>query len=178
MFKWLFGKRDDEEGGASGGGGGGTQPEVISLSRQVKAPPDKAFAAFVDAFGTWWPQDRSISKDKLKAIRIEPRMGGRAIEERADGGTTVFGKVLAIDRPNHIVLAWQISADGVPVDEEAMASRLDVRFMPDASGGTNVLVVHRDFFRHGDGWQRYRADMAGKKGWPALIEAYVKTLGG
>jgi hypothetical protein len=60
---------------------------------------------------------------------------------------------------------------------EAMASRLDVHFVARDAGGTEMILVHRDFPRHGDGWEKYRKDMAAPKGWPRLVELYVQAVG-
>ena len=60
-------------------------------------------------------------------------MGGRCFERLKDGGEQVWGKVLAFDRPHHIVIAWQISPDRTPEDSDATASRVDVRFSPGES---------------------------------------------
>ncbi len=80
------------------------------------------------------------------------------------------------DRPHHIVIAWQISPDRRPEDSDATASRVDVRFSLSDTGKTNVLVVHRDFFRHQGDWEKYRNDMASKKGWPMIMAAYAKAV--
>ncbi|MEP0323575.1 SRPBCC family protein [Bauldia litoralis] len=172
MIFRLFGKKD-----AGGVEVGGTK-ELLHLTMPVNAPVDRAFAVFVDEFASWWPRDYTWGKDSLKTIGIEPKMNGVCYEESADGDRKVWGSVLAFDRPNHIVLAWQISADRTPEASEAMASRVDVRFNPGEDGKTNVLLVHRDFFRHGEGWEKYREDMAAKKGWPYLIDLYAKAVEG
>ena len=171
MFKWLFGKKD--AGGSAAEVGGNA--EMIIVSTRVSAPPEKAFATFVDNFNTWWPRALTFSGEKLQSISIEPKMNGRAIEKNRDGGEIQWGTVLSVFRPNHIVIAWQITPDRQVADSEAMASRVDVRFVAGEAGTTEVVVVHRDFPRHGDGWEKYRKDMAGKSGWPTLIEAYAKA---
>lgn len=172
IFKALFGKKD--AGGIAVGG----SKELLHLTLPVDAPIDRAFAVFVDEFDSWWPRDYTWGKDQLKTIAIEPKMGGTCYEESPDGDRKTWGTVLAFDRPNHIVIAWQITADRAPEDSEATASRVDIRFSAKPDGGTDVLVVHRDFFRHGDGWEKYREDMAGKKGWPYLIDLYAKAVAG
>ena len=103
-------------------------------------------------------------------------MSGACYEETSDGERRIWGTVLAFERPSHIVLAWQITADRMPEEHEATASRVDVRFTPGEDGVTNVLVVHRDFFRHGEGWEKYREQMASKQGWPYLIDLYAKAV--
>ena len=56
-------------------------------------------------------------------------MNGRAIERDKDGGETVWGTVLSFFRPNHLVIAWQISPDRTVIENESGASRVDVRFV-------------------------------------------------
>ena len=173
IFK-LFGKKDS---GGSGVQVGGTK-ELLHLTQPVNAPADRAFAVFVDEFDRWWPRDWTWSKDRLKTIAIEPKMGGAGYELSEDGERQVWASVLAFDRPGHIVLAWQIGPDRSPEGSEATSSRLDVRFTPGEAGGTNVLLVHRDFFRHGEGWEKYREEMASAKGWPSIIGHYARAVDG
>lgn len=176
MFKWLFGNKED-----SGSSGGETNrvKELVVVSRTVAAPADRAFAVFVDEFGKWWPAKYTFAGDNLAAIRIEPKMNGRAIERSKDGGETQWGTVLSIFRPSHLVLAWQISPERTVVDNEASASRVDVRFVEQEGGKTEVVLVHRDFPRHGSGWEKYLQKMGAKEGgWPLLMDRYAKAVAG
>jgi uncharacterized protein YndB with AHSA1/START domain len=175
MFKWLLGGK---------GGGAADEPhdegtaEVVVVSRKVALPRQAAFAAFVDRLTDWWPRDLTWAGDSLDTVAIDATMNGKATEKSRDGTVTTWGTVLSVNRPEHIVIAWQIGPDRAPAPSEATASRLDVRFIPTDDGGTEVMVVHRDFPRHGDGWQAYRATMGGKTGWPRLIGLYAKSAGG
>ena len=171
MFKWLFGSKDE-------GANAGSSPEVIVISRKLKATPDAAFAMFVDKLGTWWPRDLTWGGANLAEIGLEPKMNGRAFERTSDGKFTVWGTVLSLHRPDHIVIAWQIKKDRSPEPSEATASRVDVRFVSVDAETTEVVIVHRDFPRHGDDWRAYRAAMGGKAGWPRLIDLYAKAVGG
>jgi uncharacterized protein YndB with AHSA1/START domain len=172
MFKWLFGKKDEAVGAV-----GGTA-EIIVINRRVKATPERAFALFVDEIGRWWPRDLTWAKDSLDAVGIEAKVGGRAFERDKAGAESPWGTVLSMRRPEHIVLAWQIKADRTPEASEATSSRVDVRFVAVDADTTDVVVVHRDFPRHGDGWQAYKAQMAGKDGWPRLMDAFAKSAAG
>ena len=165
MFKWLFGSKD--------GGAAESSPQLISIARRIDAPIDQAFAAFVDRIGEWWPRDLTWAKDNLAAFTIQPRMNGRCIEKSKDGSEAVWGTVLTISRPSHIVIAWQIRPDREAEPEPAAASRVDVRFAAEGDGATRVVLVHRDFFRHGDGWEKYKTEMAAKTGWPRLMDLYA-----
>jgi len=174
MFKWLFGNKD------SGGGGeeaGGTK-ELLVVSRKVPAPPDRAFAVFVDEFASWWPAKYTFAGENLGDITIEPKLNGRAIERDKSGSETQWGTVLSFGRPTHLVLAWQISPTRTVVDHESAASRVDVRFVEAEPGVTEVVVVHRDFPRHGDGWEKYRQEMGARDGWPMLMDRYAKAVAG
>jgi uncharacterized protein YndB with AHSA1/START domain len=171
MFKWLFGKKDDaaEVGGTA---------ELIVVNRRIGLPVDRAFSLFVDELNTWWPRDLTWAKDRLAEVGIEPKIGGHAYERDKDGAVSTWGTVLSLRRPEHIVLAWQIRPDRTPEPSGGAASRVDARFVSVDPNTTDLVLVHRDFPRHGDGWQGYRAGMAGKSGWPRLIEAYAKAAGG
>lgn len=168
MFKWLFGRKADSSDT------GGTA-EILVVNRRVGVPAERAFAVFVDEIHTWWPRDLTWAGDNLDKVGIEAKIGGRAYERDRNGGMATWGTVLSMKRPEHIVLAWQIKADRTPEPSEAAASRVDARFVVVDPRTTDVVVVHRDFPRHGDGWQAYKAQMGGKNGWPRLIEAYAKA---
>jgi uncharacterized protein YndB with AHSA1/START domain len=172
IFKALFGRKEDTSAPSVGG-----TKDLLTLTQPVDASPDRAFQVFVDEFDRWWPRDHTWGKERLAAIVIEPKMGGRCFERLNDGSEQIWGKVLAFDRPHHIVIAWQISPDRTPEESDGTASRVDVRFSPLDGGRTNVLVVHRDFFRHQGDWEKYRNDMASKKGWPTIMAAYAKAFG-
>jgi uncharacterized protein YndB with AHSA1/START domain len=174
MFGRLFGRKK-EEGAAPGVE---ESRELFSLQRTVDAPVERAIEVFVDRIGSWWPRDYTWAGDQLDAFLIEPRYGGRALERRKDGSVETWGKVLVFEQPRHIVIAWQIRPDRTPEPEEGGSSRVDVRFAGKAEGTTDVLLVHRDFPRHGEGWEKYKSRMAGKDGWPRLLDLYAAAVKG
>jgi uncharacterized protein YndB with AHSA1/START domain len=171
MFRWLFGGKR-----ASGGESGGDS-EVAVFTQHVAIPVDQAFSVFVDKIGAWWPRDLTWAGERLAQFGIDAKLNGACYEIDADGGRAIWGTVLSVQRPSHIVIAWQMRADRTPEDSADHSSRVDVRFVADEGGGTTVTIVHRDFRRHGDGWQGYRTKMAGKAGWPRLIGLYAAAAG-
>ena len=80
-----------------------------------------------------------------------------------------------------IVIAWQIRPDRSPEPEEGAASRVDIRLVPVEGGKTEMVLVHRDFPRHGEGWEKYKTQMAAKeagRGSSTLYKAAADKLGG
>jgi uncharacterized protein YndB with AHSA1/START domain len=169
-LKSLFGKKEPAVSAAPAGDG-----EVIAIERSVPVPPARAFDAFASAIGTWWPKEYSWAGDDLAAVTIELRMNGRCLETARDGTVQQWGTVLALHAPEHMVLAWQIGPGRQPEPDAVRASRVDLRFTP-AGDGTRLLLVHRDFARHGEDWRGYRAKMAGKQGWPLILDRYVAAV--
>jgi uncharacterized protein YndB with AHSA1/START domain len=169
MFKWLFGGKDKAAGAASG------PAELLVIERTVEVPVGRAFAVFVDQIGSWWPREYTWAKENLEEIGIEAKVDGQCYERRKDGSMSVWGTVLTIARPEHIVFSWQIEADRSPIENVALASRVDVRFVAASPDTTSIVLVHRDFPRHGPGWQKYRSNMASRSGWPALLDRYEKA---
>ena len=124
IFKALFGRKDD----AARSKVGGTK-ELLTLTQRV------------DVAGRARLRGLRRRAQQLVAARIHAgpartsrrsassrAMGGRCFERAKDGTTQVWGTVLAVERPNHIVFAWQITADRQPEHSEATSSRVDVRF--------------------------------------------------
>jgi uncharacterized protein YndB with AHSA1/START domain len=136
-----------------------------------------AFELFVDKLGSWWPREYTWAKDKLREIGIEPRVDGHCYERRADGTTSQWGTVLTIARPEHIVFAWQINFDRSFEPVVTLASRVDIRFTAKGPDETQLLLVHRDFPRHGSGWQKYRSNLGSKSGWPLILDRYAAAAG-
>ena len=171
IFKALFGKKDSGPAAEVGG-----TKELLTLVRKLPVPRDRAFAVFVDEIDRWWPRAFTLGGERVAKVAIEPRYRGRFVETLKDGATNPLGSVLAFDRPSHIVFSWEMRADHTPEAGEGASSRVDIRFVEREPGTSEILVVHRDFFRHGENFEAYRNEMAGKKGWPLLIEAYAKAL--
>lgn len=170
MFKSLFGGGRKKEAEAAG------PPELVVIQETVNAPIEQAFEVFVDKIGTWWPPEYTWAKGNLDEFGIEPKYEGQCYERSKDGKVEVWGTVLTVSRPEHIVFAWQITADRSPEPNIALASRVDVRFSAATPETTDIVLVHRDFPRHGQGWQKYHSNMASKSGWPKLLDHYVQAV--
>lgn len=149
-------------------------PAPIRRSLRVKASRQKAFDTFVGNMGGWWLKTHSLLASPQADVVIEPRAGGRWYEVGEDGSEQSWGKVLAWDAPERVVLAWQLNAEWT-YDEEFETS-VEVRFSEDGDH-TIVDFEHRDLERFGDKAEAVRGDyetgMDG--GWGELLAGYQRV---
>ncbi len=150
-------------------------PAPIRHTLRVKASQEKAFDTFVAGMGGWWIKAHSLLKSPQKDVVIEPRAGGRWYETGEDGSEQDWGKVVAWERPERIVLAWQLDAD---FDyDPAFETTVEVRFIPDGDHAV-VEFEHRDLERYGDRAVEvrggYESGMDG--GWGELLAGYQREV--
>lgn len=145
--------------------------EPVTREVTIAASPERAFEAFVDELGEWWPAAFTFAGDALDRIAVVPGPNGRLFERARDGSEADWGEIRAWEPPRRLAFAWRVAPDRGQEPPER-ASEVDVRFEPAASGTTRVRVRHRDFARHGDGADAMRAGMASPQGWSGLLDAY------
>jgi uncharacterized protein YndB with AHSA1/START domain len=149
-------------------------PAPIRRSLRVKASQDKAFETFVGAMGGWWLKGHSLLAAPQKDVLIEPREGGRWYEIGEDGSEQIWGKVLAWDAPDRVLLAWQLNADWAY--DPDFETTVEVRFTADGDH-TIVDFEHRDLDRFGPTAEAMRGDydtgMDG--GWRELLAGYQRA---
>jgi uncharacterized protein YndB with AHSA1/START domain len=148
-------------------------PAPIRRNFRVKASQDKAFRIFVAGMGDWWLKTHSLLKSPQQDVRIEPETGGRWYEVGEDGSEQIWGRVLAWEAPERVVLAWQLNAEWTyDPDFETI---VEVRFTPDGDH-TIVDFEHRDLERFGEKADAVRGDyetgMEG--GWRTLLDLYQR----
>ena len=143
----------------------------LRVSVTVETTAATAFTVFTTRMGDWWvPEFTWSGPDCLDTIGIEPRLGGTAYEVGPHGLHLDWGRVLAWDPPQRLVLAWQIAPDRVPVPDPQRCSEVEVHFHP-RDGGTLVDLEHRHFDRHGPHAADYRRNMA--VGWQELLDRFA-----
>jgi uncharacterized protein YndB with AHSA1/START domain len=146
-------------------------PAPIRKSLRVKAGRQKAFDTFVGHMGDWWLKTHSLLGSPQTDVVIEPRTGGRWYEVGEDGSDKTWGKVLAWEAPDRVVLAWQLNAEWSY--DENFETTVEVRFTPDGDH-TIVEFEHRDLERFGENAEAVRGDyetgMDG--GWGQLLANY------
>jgi uncharacterized protein YndB with AHSA1/START domain len=139
----------------------------------VDAPQERAFAVFTDGIDTWWPREHTIGEAELKEMVLEPKVGGRAYGIGVDGSESDWGRVLEFDRPNRIVVSWDITLQWKHELDHAKASEFEVRFIPEGPDRTRVELEHRHLERHGDGWEAMRDAVGSPNGWQGGLELFA-----
>jgi len=146
-------------------------PAPIRRNLRVKASQDKAFRTFVASMGDWWLKTHSLLKAPQADVRIEPKTGGRWYEIGEDGSEQTWGRVLAWEAPDRVVLAWQLNAEWTY--DPDFETTVEVRFTPD---GDHTLVdfEHRDLERFGEkaGEVRGEYETGMDGGWRTLLDLY------
>lgn len=146
-------------------------PAPIRKSLRVRAGRQKAFDTFADAMGSWWLKTHSLVESGQKDVIIEPRAGGRWYEIGNDGSEKQWGRVLAWEAPERLLLAWQLNAEWTY--DPDFETTVEVRFTEDGDQ-TVVEFEHRGLEAFGDKAEAVRGDydtgMDG--GWQQLLENY------
>lgn len=147
----------------------------IRKTLRVRASQEKAFRVFADGMGGWWLKNHSLLKSPQRDVVIEPRAGGRWYEVGEDGSEQLWGKVLAWEAPERVVLAWQLNAEW-RYDPD-FETTVEVRFTRDEDH-TIVDFEHRDLDRFGERAAEVRGDyetgMDG--GWGELLGGYERAV--
>ena len=147
--------------------------DAVTTSVLVPLEPEAAFELFTDRFSEWWPKDSHHIADADAAdVFLEPREGGRWYERAADGAECDWGLVLEIDRPNRIVLAWQLTPEWKFDPDTEKATQVEVSFIAEEPGTTRVTLEHRGFEVHGEAGAAMRESVGGEGGWAQLMELY------
>src|SRR5271169_6472310 len=100
---------------------------LVRKSIVVNAPLAHVFAVFTERHDAWWPRAHHIgSREKFTAM-LERRLGGRWFERGDDGSECNWGRVLAWDPPNRLVLSWEISAEWE--FDPSIAREVEIKFI-------------------------------------------------
>lgn len=146
------------------------KPAPVRKTITVKAPAQRAFEVFTARMGRWWRPDHHIGETALKDVVLEPKVGGRWYEVGVDGRTCEWGKVLAWEPPQRIVLAWQLDQDWKY--DPGLITELEVRFVAEGAL-TRVELEHRNIERFGAKAAAVRAALDSPDGWNGALAAFV-----
>ena len=150
-------------------------PAPIRKTVQVTASPDRAFAFFTRRMGRWWPHAHSLLGAPQEDVVIEPRSGGRWYERGADGSEYDWGRVLAWEPPERIVLAWQLDADW-RYDPDLL-TEVEVRFVALGADATRVELEHRRLENYGARAAEARQRLDSPEAWRGTLDRFAEIAG-
>lgn len=139
-------------------------------SVEVKAPPARAFELFTAHMGKWWPKGKTLAPNPHADIVVEPHPGGRWFERDAEGNEIQWGRVLAWEPPERVLLGWQLNAQW-RYDPDFL-TELELSFAALAGGGTRVTLEHRNLERFGADAEEYAGKLRG--GWPTFAAHFAR----
>ena len=146
-------------------------PAPIRKTLRVRAAREKAFRVFASGMGGWWMKSHSLLASPQTDVIVEPRAGGRWFERGEDGSEQDWGRVLAWEPPQRLLLAWQLDADWTY--DPGFETTVEVIFTEDGDH-TIVAFEHRDLERYGERAAEvrggYESGMDG--GWGELLALF------
>jgi uncharacterized protein YndB with AHSA1/START domain len=130
----------------------------------VQLEPPLAFELFTAHIAEWWPlATHSVGLSDAVLVTFPGEVGGAIIETKRDGTTWVWGTVTEWDPPAGVSFTWH---PGQPV---SWAGNIEVRFTPDGTGGTVVVLTHSGWDRRSDGAAARRGY---DSGWEVVLGGY------
>ena len=138
----------------------------------VEAPQERAFDVFTAGFDKWWPRTHHIGEAEMAEAIIECREGGRAYERGVDGSECEWGRVLVFDRPNRVVVSWNLQGDWNYDPDPAKASEYEARFIPEGDTRTRVEFEHRNLEKHGEAGAKIAESVGSDGGWSGLLQMF------
>ena len=143
----------------------------VRKSVTVNVPQQRAFEFFVEHHAEWWPVEGHRILEGSTGAAIEPREGGRWWEFGGPQGECDWGRVLAYEPPERLVLGWQL--DATWSFNPDFLTEVEVRFVPEGERATRVELEHRGMDRFN---AEVRASFDGDNGWSGVLGAYAAKL--
>ncbi|MCE9521052.1 MAG: SRPBCC domain-containing protein [Alphaproteobacteria bacterium] len=141
----------------------------VAKSLVVARSVDDAFRLYTQDIAKWWPtRTHSLGGDKVAAVVMEGRIGGRIFERWQSGSEKLWGTILAWDAPQRVVHTWHVATD------PEHSSEIELRFVALGANRTRVTLEQRN-------WERMSgeraADIRGNynSGWESV---FIGTFGG
>ena len=120
-----------------------TQPVSLKVSRLIKAPRERVFAAWTTPADVMhWLGSNNC---KVVTAKIDPRVGGEysfAVKSDDHGDTCVSGVFREVNPPSRLVFSWKIG--GCTPSAAGIDTQVTVN-LTEQQGGTMVQITHEGF---------------------------------
>jgi hypothetical protein len=137
----------------------------------VRSDVQHTFDVFVREIGAWWPiRPYSLGQEKVSAVAVEPRVGGRVYETWSDGTEVAWGELLAWDPPAGFTMTWTSLPE---------VTEVELRFRALGPALTRVELEHR-------GWERLTEEQLAaatrvgggySAGWAQILDLFRQHVG-
>ena len=149
---------------------------VVRSSVTVEAPIDQAFAVFIGRFGDFKPPEHNLLGVPIAETVFETHVGGHIYDRGTDGSECHWARVLAFERPDRVVVSWDISPYWQIETDPAHTSEVEIRFVAETPERTRLDLEHRNIDRHGPGWEGVRDGVADDAGWTLYLDRYANLV--
>jgi hypothetical protein len=137
----------------------------ILHERFLRCSAQHAFAVYTGRIGDWWDPNYSANAETLRAVTIEPRVGGRVFATHEDLGEHDWGEVTAWEPGRRFAHTFTLAQD------PQAPSEVTVEYSDD-EGGCDLRFAH-------GGWTEANAgDRAKFNDWPVLLERFAELAEG
>ena len=147
---------------------------LVRKSIVVNAPKDHVFKTFTERIDTWWPRAHHIGGKEPFAAIMEPRKGGRWFERADDGTECDWGRVLAWDPTDRVLLAWDINAEFKY--QKDFGTEVEVTFVSESKERTRVVLEHRKLERYGDKAEMMHVLFESEGAWIGTLTAFANVV--
>jgi uncharacterized protein YndB with AHSA1/START domain len=145
------------------------QDILVRKNIVVNAPREHVFRTFTERFDTWWPRSHHIGAREAFTAILEPRAGGRWYERGDDGSECDWGRVLAWEPPERLLLQWDLDPEWKY--QRGLGTEVEVRFVAESAETTRVILEHRKLERYGDKAEMMRRIFEGDEAWAGMLAA-------
>jgi Activator of Hsp90 ATPase homolog 1-like protein len=137
----------------------------IAYEYSLRCSAERAFETYTGRIGEWWDPRYTANAETLRAVMIEPRVGGRMYATHSDTGKDDWGEVAVWEPGRRLVHTFTLAQD------PNHPSEVTVEFLPADGRGAGSGCTLR--FAHG-GWTEANASVRKKfSDWPVMLDRFA-----
>ena len=139
----------------------------LRMSFEVACSAEHAFSVWSTGFGTWWPNDHTVS-GKAEKVVLQRGVDERIYERTTDDTEHDWGEVTVWQPPTRLAYLWHLGGD------RADATEVEIHFRSLDPATTRVEIEHRGWERLGQAGQEWRE--RNQAGWHSLLPHYQAAI--